>query len=78
METIAATVSAKYQIVIPKPVRESLRVRPHDTLLFLLNDGAAVLRPRPTNFTTAMRGLHKELWALTDDWLEEERDSWEE
>jgi AbrB family looped-hinge helix DNA binding protein len=78
MQAIAAKVSSKYQVVIPKEVRESLHLQPQDTLLFLLDGDMVVLRPRPASFTDVMRGLHQELWPDPDEWLEEERSSWEE
>ena len=78
MRAIAARISAKYQVVIPKPVRESLHIQPHDTLLFLLDGDTVIVRPQPADFTKAMRGLHQELWSDPDAWLEEERSTWEE
>ena len=77
MQVITARISAKYQVVIPKPVREALGLQPHDTLLFLLDGHTVVLRPRPDNFTAALRGLHQKLWPDPDTWLEEERAGWE-
>jgi AbrB family looped-hinge helix DNA binding protein len=77
MKAIAARVSARYQVVIPKPVRETLRLRPNDTLLFMLDGENVILRSQPTSFTTAMQGLHRELWPDPDAWLEEERSTWE-
>jgi len=77
MQTIVARLSAKYQVVIPKAVREALRLQPRDTLLFLLDGNTAILRPRPTNFTETLRGLHQEIWPDPDAWLEEERATWE-
>jgi AbrB family looped-hinge helix DNA binding protein len=77
MQTITARMSAKYQVVIPKAVREALRLQPQDTLLFLLDGDVAVLRPRPVSFTEALRGLHQEIWPDPDGWLEEERTTWE-
>ena len=77
MESIAARVSTKYQVVIPKPVRDSLRLRPADTLLFLIDGDTVVLRVRPASFTEAMRGLHKGIWPEPDAWLEKERATWE-
>jgi len=77
MQAITARMSAKYQVVIPKPVREALHLRPQDTLLFLLDGDTVVLRPQPASFTKALRGLHKELWPDPDTWLEEERSTWE-
>ena len=77
MQAVAAQISSKYQVVIPKPVRELLHLHPHDTLLFLLDGDTVILRPRPANFTDAIRGLHRELWPDSDAWLEEERSAWE-
>jgi AbrB family looped-hinge helix DNA binding protein len=77
METIAARVSAKYQVVIPKSVRDVLHLRPQDTLLFLLDGDTIVLRTRPPSFTEALQGLHREVWQDTDAWLETERATWE-
>jgi AbrB family looped-hinge helix DNA binding protein len=78
METIAVRVGPKYQIVIPRAVREILQLHPYDTLLFLVSGDSVVLRNRPASFTEAMRGLHKDIWpADTADCLEKERATWE-
>lgn len=77
MRVIATHVSVKYQVVIPKPVREALGLRPGDTLLFLTEGDTVLLRPQPASFTQALRGLHRELWTDPDAWLEEERATWE-
>jgi AbrB family looped-hinge helix DNA binding protein len=77
METFTARVSAKYQVVIPKAVREALRIRPQDSLLFTIDGGSVIIRPQPASFTQALSGLHRHLWPDPDAWLEEERVSWE-
>ena len=77
MQTIAARMSAKCQVVIPKPVREVLGLRPQETLLFLVDGDTVILRPRPEQFTEALQGLHREIWPDPDAWLEEERSTWE-
>ena len=77
MQVIAAKISSKYQVVIPKEVRQSLNLQPQDTLLFLLDGDTVVLRPRPASFAKTMQGLYQELWPDPDEWLEEERSSWE-
>ncbi len=77
MQAIVARMSAKYQIVIPKAVREALHLQPRDAVLFLLDGDIAILRPRPASFTEALRGLHQEIWPDPDAWLEEERATWE-
>jgi len=77
METFTARVSAKYQVVIPKAVREALHIRPQDNLLFLVDGDTVIIRPKPDNFTKALAGLHQHLWPEPEAWLAEERDSWE-
>ena len=77
MQTIVARMSAKYQVVIPKAVREALRLQPRDHLLFLLDGDTVILRPQPDSFTEALQGLHSEIWPDPDAWLEEERSTWE-
>ena len=75
---IAAKISTKYQVVIPKAVREALGLQPQDRLLFLLDGDTVLLRPEPASFTRALRGLHRDLWPDPDEWLEQERSSWED
>jgi AbrB family looped-hinge helix DNA binding protein len=77
MKAIAARVSAKYQVVVPRSVRDALHLRPQDTLLFLLDGDTIVLRARPASFTDALQGLHREVWRDLDAWQEKERAAWE-
>ena len=77
METITAHISSKHQVVIPRAVREALRLGPDDELLFLLDGDTVVLRARPASFATALRGLHRELWPDAARQIEEERAAWE-
>ena len=77
MTAITAQVSTKYQVVIPKEVRERLNIHPRDTLLFLIDGDTVILRPKPQSFTETLRGLHSHLWTDSEAWLEQERASWE-
>jgi AbrB family looped-hinge helix DNA binding protein len=76
MQAIAVRMSTKYQVVIPKLVRDTLHLRPQDSLLFLVDGDTVLLCPQPASFTQVLRGLHQELWPDPDEWLEEERSSW--
>jgi AbrB family looped-hinge helix DNA binding protein len=65
METV--TVSPKFQIVIPKKLRESLKLRPGQRLLiFESEQGLRVEIPRPI---TELRGIAKGM-----PWREDYRD----
>lgn len=77
METATARVSAKYQLVIPKVVRERLGVKPQDRVLFLIDGETVIMRPVPASFVEALRGLHSDLWPDPETWLDEERSTWE-
>lgn len=77
MQAVATQISTKYQVVIPKSVREALGVRPQDSLLFVIDGDTIIVRPRPASLTAALRGLHAGLWSDPETWLEGERASWE-
>lgn len=77
MEAFTARVSAKYQVVIPRAVREALHIQPQDSLLFLVDGDTVIIHPKPDSFAEALGGLHRHLWPEPDAWLAEERASWE-
>jgi AbrB family looped-hinge helix DNA binding protein len=77
MVSITARMSGKHQVVIPKAVREALELEGQDEVLFVIDGETVLLMPRPASFTEALRGLHQEIWPEPDEWLEEERSSWE-
>ena len=71
--------SSKHQIVVPKAVREILKLQAGDHLLATVEDGILLLRPQPRSYTKALRGLHKDVWKDVDveNYLELERKSWQ-
>jgi len=77
--TQTAKVSSKYQIVIPKRVRQELGLQPGDRLLIRLEDGKVVMRLRPRSYAQHLRGLHKEVWEDIDaaEYVDKEREAWE-
>jgi AbrB family looped-hinge helix DNA binding protein len=77
MKAVSAQIGTKYQVVLPKAVREALGLMPRDRLLFLLDGDTVSIRPHPDSFTETLRGLYQDLWPDPDSWLEEERSSWE-
>ena len=77
MKSVAVRLSSKYQVVIPKEVRECLALRPKATLLFVIDGDTVTLRPKPEDFTRTLQGLHRELWPDAEQWLEEERRTWQ-
>jgi AbrB family looped-hinge helix DNA binding protein len=79
LQTQTAKVSSKYQIVIPKRVRQELGLQPGDRFLITLEDGKVVMRLRPRSYAQHLRGLHKEVWEELDatEYVQKEREAWE-
>ncbi|WP_342832929.1 AbrB/MazE/SpoVT family DNA-binding domain-containing protein [Candidatus Hadarchaeum sp.] len=75
---ISVKVSSRYQIVLPKGVREALGLRPGDRLLVALEGSRVVLRPKPQSYAQALRGLHQEVWQglNAQEYVEKEREGW--
>lgn len=76
MTAIEAHVSSKYQVVLPKEIREKLNIQPHTSIIFLIDGDMILLRSRPASFTAHLRGLHKHVWDNVETWLAEERATW--
>lgn len=76
MET--ATVSSKFQVVIPRRAREILGISEGDKIVFDYRDGMVVLLQRPSDFVEFSRGLGAEVWKENPpgEYLEEKRESW--
>lgn len=74
---VSARLSTKYQLVVPKEVREALNLQPNDSIIFLIEGNSVYMRPRPKSFTATLSGLHAHVWSNSDEWLERERSTWE-
>jgi len=79
MELETITVSSKYQVVIPKSVREKVGINKGDVLAVTVQGDEIILKVKPINFTDHMLGLHREVWGDVDaaDYVDGERASWE-
>lgn len=51
-----ATITSKGQVTVPKPIRDSLHLRPGDKLDFLLDDGELRVAPVKSS-VTALKGM---------------------
>jgi len=69
-------VSSKNQIVVPKEARKSLNIKRGSKLLVMVKDNRVILIPKPDNYVAALKGLGKEVWKDSGDYLKKERDSW--
>jgi len=74
------TLSSKYQIVIPAPVRERMHLRAGTKVtLYPLDDDYAIIAKRPVDPVSALKGLGKEVWQALgggEKYIKQERNSW--
>ena len=75
------TVTSKYQVVIPKKVREAVKIKAGDIMVMLPLDDMIVVRPKKQKkgWADSLLGLGKELWEGVDalDYVRNERAAWE-
>ena len=71
-------VSSKYQIVIPREVREKLNLKTGDKLIIKANDEKIIIYPQPKNYAKYSLGLGKEIWRDIDatEYVRKERETW--
>lgn len=78
-ETETIRISSKYQVVIPKSIRERVGINKGDDLAVSVQGNEIILKVKPNNFTDHMLGLHREVWGDVDaaEYVDGERTSWE-
>jgi len=74
-------VSHKFQVVIPKEIRELLSISKGDILEVYGKNNEVIMKklmPLKSISLKDLKGLGKELWEYTDveDYIKKERDSW--
>ena len=62
----SATVSSKFQVVIPRKARDVLGLKAGDKIIFDYRDGLVAVLARPDDFVDFMRGLGSEVWQEID------------
>ena len=67
--------SSKNQIVIPREIRDVLRVKAGDSLLAVVRGDTVILLRKPKKYSQAISGIAKGLYP--PDYLERERESWQ-
>lgn len=72
------TVSSKYQIVIPREVREKLDLKAGDKLVIKANSEKIIIYPQPKSYVKYALGLGKEIWQGIDatEYVKKERQTW--
>jgi AbrB family looped-hinge helix DNA binding protein len=69
-----ATLSSKNQIVIPREVREALKLKPGDKLLVTVAGDNMFVLQKPKSHREALRGIAKGVYPK--DYLKKERADW--
>lgn len=72
------TVSSKYQIVIPREVREKLDLKAGDKLIIKTNNEKIIIYPQPKSYAKYSLGLGKKIWQGVDatEYVKKERETW--
>jgi AbrB family looped-hinge helix DNA binding protein len=73
------TISPKYQVVIPKAVRNKLNIKEGQRLQVYPMGDSIILSPKPASYTEKMLGLGKEVWKEIDplEYIRKERLDWD-
>lgn len=75
-----AKLSQKYQIVVPKAVREKMKLRAGANVhIYSIDENRALLVRHPKDHVAALEGLGKEVWASlggADSYIRKERATW--
>ena len=71
-------ISSKYQIVIPREVREKLNLKAGDKLIIKTNNEKIIIYPQPKSYAKYALGLGKEIWKGIDatEYVRKERETW--
>jgi len=72
---MAAKLSSKNQIVIPREAREELGLKAGDQVEVVVKGGIMIVFPKPKSYAAALRGIARGLYP--EGYLDKERDSWD-
>lgn len=70
-------VGGRYQVVVPKEIREALNLKPGHYLEVKVVDGTVVMIPQ-ASYTSRFFGKHREIWQQEEavTYVRRERESW--
>jgi len=78
---VNTTLSSNHQIVMPKAIRERMKLKAGTSVaLYPLDDNRVVLVKQPKSYVEALSGLGKEVWGSlggADKYIKQERASWD-
>lgn len=74
MNEYEVKISSKNQVVVPREIRDALRVGAGDELIFILRGKTAIVMPKPDKYSSAIAGIAENIYSL--EYLKGERESW--
>ena len=76
---IKATISQKYQVVIPKEIREKTKIVEGQEMYVYSIGNSIVMSPSPKSYSEKMLGLGQEIWKNIDplEYIRQERVGWD-
>jgi AbrB family looped-hinge helix DNA binding protein len=76
---VKTTVSQKYQVVIPKEIREKTTIKEGQEMYVYSMGSSIVLSPLPKSYSEKMLGLGQEIWQDIDPliYIRQERADWD-
>jgi len=74
-----ATISQKYQVVIPKEIREKTAIKEGQEMYVYSAGNSIILSPLPKSHSEKMLGLGQEMWKDVDplEYIRQERLDWD-
>jgi len=76
---IKTTISQKYQVVIPKEIREKTNVVEGQEMYVYSVGDSIIMSPSPKSYSEKMLGLGQEIWKGVDplEYIRRERADWD-
>lgn len=76
---VKTTVSQKYQVVIPKEIREKTAIKEGQEMYVYSVGNSIVMSPFPESYSKKMLGLGQDIWKDIDplEYIRKERSNWD-
>jgi len=73
------TISQKYQVVIPKEIRQKIKISEGQELYVYSVGNSIIMSPSPKSYSEKMLGLGQEIWKNIDplEYISRERAGWD-
>lgn len=78
-DMLKTTISQKYQVVIPKAIREKTKLLEGQEMYVYAVGDSIIMSPSPKSYSKKMLGLGQEIWKGVDplEYIRQERADWD-